>query len=334
MKIPADRALKFCESVLVGLGTSSKHAGTIARHLIEADVKGVRSHGLIRLLRYVDQIDSGYIDNRATPVLTQTAASVIQIDAKKNWGILALDALLPALVSMARETGIAGGAVVNCAHTGRIGAFSEALARQHMWGMVFGGGGNRRLQEVAPFGGAKAVFDTNPYAFSAPISREEVSTADFATSATAQGKVLVYKTNKRPLPDGWIIDKHGNASNEAEDFYNGGALLPSGAHKGYGMGFIAELFAESALGVPHELNWFAVAVDLQQFTPKDSYFERANALKGKIETCPPAAGVDAVMWPGQPELKSEQHAREAGIEYSDLELLSFAGLEERFGQRL
>ncbi|MEB0014376.1 Ldh family oxidoreductase [Glaciimonas sp. Gout2] len=335
MKIQIDKALSYCKSVLVALGTSDLHAHIVASHLVESDTKGVRSHGLLRLLRYVDQIETGYIDNRATPVIKILSTGLVQVDARRTWGILALNDLVPVLAENARLYGIAGGSVINCAHTGRIGAFTEALAKDFMWAQIFGGGANQRLREVAPFGGAKAEFDTNPYSISAPLSENQVSTIDFATSATAQGKLLVHRTNRKPVPDGWLIDKEGNPSNDPESFYEGGALLSSGAHKGYGMAFLAELFGEAALGTPHELNWFAVAVDLKRFSAQEEYFSRSEKLKKKIEQSPPATGVAKVMWPGQPELETaESTCAKGSIEYSDLEFSKLSILGFRFGVRL
>lgn len=334
MKVAATRVERFCKDVLLNLGTSPGDAGVVAAHLADADLRGVRSHGLLRLIKYVDQIDTGYIANRAEVSCKQVAPNLLHMNANKNFGIVGFHKLLPDLTALARRVGIAGAAVVNCAHTGRIGAYSELLAREFMWGLVFGGGGNKKLKEVAPFGGRKGVFDTNPYAFSLPLDETRVTTSDFATSATAQGKLLVFRTNDTPVPDGWIIDKNGRATNNARDFYDGGAMLPSAGAKGYGLGFIAELFGDAALGTPHELNWFMIAVDLKRLIDPAGYFEAAGRLRQEIEDCPPAEGFARVMWPGQPELEKMSRQTAEGIDYSESELRSVSGLENRFSIRL
>lgn len=334
MRISAENVERFCTEVLKGVGTSEADAKVVASHLADSDLRGLRSHGLLRLVRYVEQIESGYIDNKASIVIEDVAPGLLRADAGGNFGILAFERLLPQLAERVREQGMAGGAIVNCAHTGRIGAFSEALARQFMWSVVFGGGGNKKLKEVAPFGGRKGVFDTNPYALGIPISEHEVASSDFATSATAQGKLLVYRTNKTPVPEGWIIDSEGKPTTEAEDFYNGGAMLPSAGAKGYGMGLVAELFGEAALGVPRELNWFILAVDLNRFVGPAAYFAQAGLLREAIETCPPSDGFSRVMWPGQPELEKLDEQRRNGILYSDDEVRSVMHLQDRFSVKL
>jgi len=334
MKVDAARVERFCRMVLQELGTSDEDARVVARHLVDADLRGVRSHGILRLIKYVDQIDAGYIANRAAINITEMAPNLLRADANMNFGIIAFDRIIPDVVALARSGGIAGGAVVNCAHTGRVGAYSEALAREFMWGTVFGGGANRRLKEVAPYGGSKGVFDTNPYAISMPLDAAHTATSDFATSATAQGKLLVFRTNNARVPDGWIIDKHGQPTNDVHEFYEGGAMLPSAGAKGYGMAFMAELFGDAALGTPHELNWFIIAVDLRRFVDPAGYFGSADRLRREIEECPPAQGFAKVMWPGQPELERLELQSAEGIEYSDDELRSLSGLEARFGMKL
>jgi uncharacterized oxidoreductase len=334
MRVEAQSVERFCKDVLLKLKTADADAKLVSEHLVDADLRGVRSHGLLRLIKYVDQIESGYIDNKASITCAPVGDNVLRVDANRHFGIVAFHRLLPELAALAHKTGIAGGAVVNCAHTGRIGAYTETLAREFMWSFVFGGGGNKRLKEVAPFGGSKGVFDTNPYAFSMPLDAERIASSDFATSATAQGKLLVFRTNKTPVPEGWIIDKNGRPTTDAEDFYDGGAMLPAGGTKGYGMGFMAELFGYAGLGTPHDLNWFMVAVDMKRFAQPASYFAAAAHLREEIEACPPADGVSKVMWPGQPEAETRERQLGGGIEYSDDEIRSVTALEAKFSVKL
>ncbi len=330
MRFPAGQIRHLCRKILLQLATPQEGADIVSAHLTDNDLMGVRSHGVLRMMRYIDQIDSGYIDNKAEILLEPISDNLLRVDGCRNFGILAFHRLIPALIDRARASGIAGGAIVNCAHTGRIGAYTEIVARQFMLGTVFGGGGNAKLTEVAPFGGAKGVFDTNPYAASLPIDNEAACTMDFATSATAQGKLLVYRTNKTPVPDGWIIDKGGRPTTSVEDFYAGGAMLPSAGAKGYGLAMIAELFGDAVLGRPHELNWFMTVVDIGRFVGREPYMEAAGILKKKIEECPPLQGFERVMWPGQPELRRKQEQSAAGIDYSEDEMTVIASLAERF----
>lgn len=328
--LPAASIKTLCKEILLQLGTPAAGAETVAEHLADNDLMGVRSMGALRMVRYIEQIGSGYIDNNGEIQVEAISPVLVHVNAHRNFGCIAFGALMPELIDRARQFGIAGGAVVNCSHTGRIGAYSEAVAKHFMWSLVFGGGGREKLKEVAPYGGAKGVFDTNPYASSLPIDTDQICTTDFATSATAQGKMLVYRTNKTPVPQGWIIDRYGKPTTDAEEFYSGGAMLPSAGPKGYGLAIIAELFGHAALGTPHELNWFMVAVDLGRFAPQDQYLGAARSLKHDIEQCPPLDGFAQVLWPGQPELQRKQAQAANGIVYSADEVRVLSSLAERF----
>ncbi len=326
----AKNVLGICRKVLEELGTPRRNAEIVADHLVENDLRGLRSHGVLRLTKYIEQIESGFIRNTAVSELTELSPQIVKIDAKRNFGIVAFHELLPELIDRAKRSGIAAGALVNCPHTGRIGAYTDIVASHFMWAQIFGGGGNETLNAVAPFGGRTGVIDTNPYAASMPIGNVDNCTTDFATSTVAQGRVLVYKTNKTPTPEGWLIDKSGEPTTNAEDFYDGGAILPSAGPKGYGLAMIAELFGRAALGKPHELNWFMVVLNLNLLVERDDYLKASRALKEKIESCSPQPGFKKVMWPGQRGFKRKASQVMRGIEYSPIEIETIQSLASRF----
>lgn len=330
MTFQADMIERLCHTALVSLGMQPEDAKVVSHHMVEADLRGVRSHGVLRLTKYIEQIKSGYININGAIETDELGPCLLRVSANQNFGILAFSHLVPQLVSLARQQGVAAGAVIDCAHTARIGAYTEAAAQSFAFAQVFGGGAHERLREVAPFGGAEGVYDTNPYAFSMPTGRDHVASADFATSATAQGKMLVHRTNGSPVPEGWIVDRDGNPSTDAEDFYNGGAMLPSAGSKGGGMAVIAELFGRAALDRPHELNWVMVVIDLQRFVSHDDYDAASNELLDKIEKCRPQRGFEAVMWPGQPEARRKAQQMSRGTEYTADEIDVIIELADRF----
>ncbi len=331
MPISADHIESLCRNALEAMGVSPQDASVVADHMVEADLMGVRSHGVLRLEKYIEQIEAGYIDPSGAIELESVSPGLVRVSANRNFGICAFSRLVPELIERSRRHGIAAGAVTDCAHTGRIGAFTEAAARDFTWAQVFGGGAHERLREVAPFGGAEGIYDTNPYAIGVPIGDGDVASADFATSATAQGKMLVHRTNKTPVPDGWIIDRHGNDATDAEAFYDGGAMLPSAGSKGGALAVVAELMARAALGPPHELNWIMVIIDLAFLADRPTYDVAAKEIKDKIEGCRPRPGFDAVMWPGQPETLRRSEQLASGITYTKSEQETIRALADRFG---
>lgn len=300
-------------SLLRAAGANDRVALQVATHLADNELLGVPSMGLIRVVKYVQQIRTGYIVPNAAVTTVRDLPSLIHLDGGKGFGIVAFEEATKRAVDKAKQSAIAVAMVVNVAHTCRIGAFSEEAARRGCFAMVLGGGGHRRYKEVAPYGGRHGVFDTNPYAFAMPAGSLGPVSADFATSATAQGKMLVYKTARQPVPAGWIIDSQGRPTQSAEDFYQGGAMLPAAGAKGYGMAMIAELVGDAMLGEPHEFNWMMVVVDIQQTRDIASYTDAAQSFLAQVKECPPAEGFTEVLLPGEPERRTKARLQQVGI---------------------
>ena len=299
--ITAEQGRKLAESVFKAAGATDDIAAIVADHLTESDLMGVTSHGLMRVAKYTEQIQSGHINPRAQVSVLDESPGLVQIDGGRGFGIVALYAAARRAVAKAKESAIAAATVVNCAHTGRMGAYVEAAARDGCFAMVFGGGAYRTLPTVVPHGGRKGVYDTNPYALALPGGDGEPVVADFASSATAQGKVLVYRREKKPVPEGWLVDADGNPTRDPEAYYTGGAMLPAGGHKGYGLAMVAEIMGNALLGEPHEFNWVIIALDLWSIRPQQDYTRAAAELVETVRRCPPAEGFAEVMPPGEPE---------------------------------
>jgi LDH2 family malate/lactate/ureidoglycolate dehydrogenase len=156
-------------------------------------------------------------------------------------------------------------------------------------------------------------MSTNPYALAMPGGRFGSVVVDFATSTVADGKIAVHRAEGRAVPEGWILDKHGQPTTDPEAFFDGGMHLPAAGHKGYGLGLIAELIGDAALAAPPEFNWFVVAVNLGAFRPPDAYAETAETYLQFVKDVPPAAGFDEVLLPGEPEQRAAERRRAEGI---------------------
>ena len=292
-------------------------AAAIAAHLVEANLKGVDSHGVIRLAPYLAEIAEGGIVADARPAVTREAPAHALVDGGGGFGIPALERAAEIAADKAAHGGVAAVGVVGCGHAGRIGHYVERIAARNQFGLVLGGGGHRRWPMVAPFGGARRVVGTNPYAFGLPGGRRGPVVVDFATSATAQGKLAIRRETGEPLPDGWILDREGRPSTVAEDFYRGGMLLPAAGPNGYGMALIAELAGAPMLGVPHEFNWLVIALDLAALNPDADYVAEAEAILARVKQAPPADGFDEVMIPGEPEARLRARRLADGIPLPD-----------------
>ncbi|WP_432262466.1 Ldh family oxidoreductase [Cupriavidus sp. TMH.W2] len=298
-------------------GFRQREARIIANHLVDAESKGVFSHGLVRVPSYMKLARMGEINTNATPSVTRSAGAVSVVDGGGGLGIAAFEYALDLAMDGIRRHGCFAAAIVNCGHTGRLGAYAERAARNGYMAITMGGGGNGKdWSKVVPFGGAKPVMSTNPYALSMASRKYGPVYVDFATSAVAEGKVKINRVKKQNLPAGSIVDKDGKPSNNPEDFFSGGALLPAAGPKGSGMAIIAELVGCAMLAEPKEFNWLLVLLDIAAFGNRN-YDRAADTFLDRVKDTPVAEGFTEVLLPGEMETRSNRSCEQQGIHVTD-----------------
>lgn len=313
-RIPADALRQFATRFLAAMGCGAAVAAEVAGHLVEADLRGVYSHGIFRLAQYAEEARAGGFLPAAESVLTTAEGGAPLVDGGNGFGMPALRLATDSAVAAARAQGTAAVGVANVAHTGRIGAFAETAAQAGCLGILFGGGARREWRQVAPYGGARALLPTNPFAFGIPAGEAGPVVLDFATAAGAGGKIYAARDAGRPLPEGLCIDAAGRPTRDPEDYFNGGALLPMAGPKGYGMALVAELLGEAILGEAMSgMNWICVAIDLSRFRAPAAYRRAAEGCLAELRACPPADGFDRVEIPGERESRLAAGRRQSGI---------------------
>ena len=303
----------LARQVLAAAGTAPRAAESVASSLVSANLKGVDSHGVMRLEWYLEQIREGIIQPAAEPTVEMEKPGAAILRGNGAFGIYGMELAAALAIRKAGSQQTAAVALTDVGHTGRIGQFVEQIAEAGMFGLVLGGGNHERWGCVAPFGGAKPLLPTNPYAFGLPGGRYGAVVADFATSAVATGKLRLHRASGKPVPEGWILDREGRPSRNADDFFQGGMQLPAAGPKGYGLAVMAELIGEALLGHPREFNWLVVVLDIGVFRPGADYRQAAEGFLGELKAVPPAPGFAEVMIPGEPETHSERRRSAAGI---------------------
>jgi len=201
---PADTLVRISRSLFEAAGVPAADADVVARSLVDANLCGHDSHGVMRVPQYLGFLRNGtYRPGVELTVLSETPA-VLATDA--NWGLGQVQAhrLLGKLVPKARQLGVAAGTLRNCGHIGRLGEYAEAAARERMafFAAVNSHGSGRR---VVPPGGTEGRISTNPICLGVPTSADPV-VLDFGTSVVAEGKVRVHLQKKEPTPEGWLVD--------------------------------------------------------------------------------------------------------------------------------
>lgn len=313
-EVPTPSAIKLGADILAACGASESNASEVAAHLVESERMGVSSHGMARLPQYVSEIKDGLLDPAASPVVDRRAGAVTAVDGRWTFGIVGGEAAAAEAGRSARKNGI-GLASVRCVrHTGRLGAFSERLAREGCLAMVFASG-DTRFKWIAPFGGKEGRMSTNPISWAAPASGDPL-VADFASSIMPEGKIRLMRDRGEPVPPDVIIDAEGRPAADPEALYADppGTLLPLGGarygHKGYALALLVQIM--SALLV--EDNWQAGARRGNSLTVLavhggDHLPEAVSELVSYLKSSPPVDPDRPVLMPGEIEARNKGRSR-------------------------
>ena len=307
----------FGVEFLKAYGASQENAVIITDHLVDNDLKGIEAHGAMRLFEYAKFMVDGKLDGTAQPVVVEKAPGAFLVDGNRGFGIVALKRATEKLIETLETQPMAVAGIKGVGHTGRIGAYSEALAAHGCFGCVYGGGGHKEHPSVAPFGGRKGVLSTNPTAMAMPGMDGVALSADFATASSAGGKLRLALRKGVQLPEGQILDKNGNPSTDPAAYFDGGVMLPSAGAKGTGMGMINEHLCYGLLGDPVEFNWFMTGVKLSVLCDKADYDRRTREFLEKANAIPPAPGFQSVTYPGQFEARRAAQRAVSGVTVDD-----------------
>ena len=306
--VQAIEAEKMITEIFSILGCPQPNALQVAQHLVDTSLCGIESHGIVRTLQYAKQMQSGYLNARATPKIDNTE-NTASIDGCGSIGIPAMHLAYDLGIEHASKHGISAVSIRNTGHTGRLGAFADDAAQKGFMTICIGGGNRRNWKQVAPFGGAKGVLPTNPWCIGMPGGERGSVVVDIATSKIAGGWIYAARSSGARLPAGCVIDKNGNPTTDPEDYFNGGAILPFGEHKGFGLALIAELVAEALLGpTTTECNWLIISLDAGKFSNSANYPAAAELLLAQLRDCPTVDDVKQVEIPGERE---RQHRRQS-----------------------
>lgn len=237
------QAESLARAILVRHDTSEANAECVARALVAAEADGQNGHGLSRLPSYAAQAASGKVDGHAVPTLEQGAGAALRVDAGNGFAFPALAMAVERLSSLAAQTGVAAAAVHHSHHFGQAGYHVEQLAASGLIGLVFG----NSPKAIAPWGGNKGLFGTNPIAFAAPRRSEPPLVIDLSLSKVARGKVMLAARQGEPIPEGWALDSDGNPTTVAEAALQG-TMLPMGDAKGAALVLMVEILAAALTG--------------------------------------------------------------------------------------
>jgi uncharacterized oxidoreductase len=308
--------------VLVAAGAPAGTAETVAASLVESDLVGHDSHGVRRLVQYLRAVRDGTLDPAARPRLNGVRAATAVVDGRRGFGQLAARNAVGHVRLLARQYGVGTVALSNCNHIGRLGEYVHLLAIDDAVGLAF----CNADPSVAPHGGRERRLGTNPFAWAVPraAGRPPV-VADFATSAIAEGKLAMSAADGRRVAPGLLVDSNGRDSTDPDDFYRGGALLPFGQHKGYGLSVLIELVGgllsgagvSSLPGYDDTNGTVIVAIDIAAFRPVVDFRRQAEEFCALLSATPPGPDGGRVLIPGEVEAGARATRLRDGIPLSD-----------------
>ncbi len=327
--LPAEEAAQLLSEILRLLGTADEVAAQVADHLVDASLCGVESHGVMRILHYAEQMQSGYMDPRGEARVFRGDDGPTRVEAGGGIGIPAMVLAYETGMEEARARGVSALSVRHVGHTGRHGAFAEAAADAGFLTICFGGGNRHTWRQVAPHGGARPMLPTNPWCVGMPGGERGPVVLDFATSKIAGGWIYAARSAGALLPEGCVIDREGRPTRDPEDYFSGGAILPSGAQKGYALALMGELVAEALLGPSTtEGNWLLVTLDTTRFRAAPAMRAAAEEVLAELRACPPAPGFDRVEIPGERE-RAQRAASEGRVAVPEATWAQILDLAER-----
>ena len=321
-RVPASRLRAVVARVLAAAGADDEAAGIVADSLVLANLRGVDSHGAMRVPDYLDQIRQGLVVPDARPTIVNGGGPLVRVVANRCFGQIAARTATLAAVERARLSGVGVAVVGGAMHVGRLGEFAELAADHACISLLFANGGPPGGL-VAPFGGRSRALGTNPLAFGIPADPRPPIIADFSTSVAAEGKVRLLRDAGRLLPDGWLLDVGGSPSVDPGDLYAGGALLPAGGHKGFALGLLVEILGGvlvgegcAVLGESPGNGVVLIALDPAAVMPPADFARRVSEVIETVEGKPPLPGVERVTVPGAPEAAIEVERIRLGIPFA------------------
>ncbi len=322
-RIGTEKLIAFAQAAFRACGASEAAAAATANHLIGADIRGVDTHGVVRLPLYVQRIQKGLMDAQAEPELVRQSATTGVMDARNGLGQWAAHCAMVQAIEKAKAHDLGAVTVRHSNHYGAAAAYALMAAEQGMIGLTT----TNTAPLMPPKGGAARRVGNNPLSIAVPTPGDVPLTLDIAFSVVAAWNLMLAHQRGESIPEGWAVDSEGNPTTDPyAGFVGGGTLLPIAGHKGFGLALMMDVltgvlsgghFANQTRGLkqdePLEVCHFMLAINVEAFMPLAEFRERIDQLIRTMKDTPKASGVEEILVPGEPEHRKAQVRRESGI---------------------
>ena len=317
------RLTTFVAAVMQAGGSEAREAETIARRLVDANCVGHDSHGVIRVGKYLEWVREGWLrPNQAPSLIVDTDALAI-VDGNRGFGQVIGEFAAKLGIAKAAKSGIAMIGLRNCGHLGRVGDWAEMAAADGLVSLHFLN--TSGAQRVAPFGGSDRRLSTNPISVGIPLDDADPVILDVTTSMVAEGKLMVAMNKGERVPEGWIIDGEGAPTTDPKAFYDGGALLTVGGHKGSGLSIVTDLLAGAVStgrsSDPDDPvlrnNMLSIYIAPAVYAPDGWVTAEARRFVEWVKASPPMRPGEPVLAPGDVERRTRAARLRDGVPIDD-----------------
>ena len=318
--IVAEReARQTAEHALIGAGVPAERACVQVDLWLDADLRGVPSHGLLRLNRFVERLAAGLIDPNASGTQEWHGSSYLVVDGDNGLGPVVANAALDLVTARARETGIALAAIRNSQHLGMLAWYAERIARGGQAAIVL----STSEALVHPWGGRHAMLGTNPISIAVPTGEADPFVMDTATGRVSMGEIHDHANRGEPIPPNWALDAEGNPTTDPQAA-KAGAIAPFGDAKGYALGLAFELLVSALSGAALGTDVHGT-LDAVHPCNKGDVFIVIDGPKAKglsayldlIRRAEPASGFERVLVPGERGRATRAERIRSGIPIAD-----------------
>lgn len=352
MTVAHDQLFQFTKSILQAAGCSEKDARLAAEVLINADLRGVDSHGVARLIGYVRLIDKDRVNTKPETKIIHETPSTAVMDGDSGLGLVVGPKAMKLAIAKAQQVGTGWVSVRNSNHYGIAGYHAMLALKEDCIGISM----TNASPLVAPTFSKERLLGTNPIAVAIPADKEPPFVLDMATTTAANGKLEILQRKGAATPTGWVQDQNGQGTTDAFGVKNGGALLPlggdreHGSHKGYGLSSVVDIFSAVLSGanygpwvppfvafmepaadpVGKGIGHFLGAMRIDAFRPAGEFKSHMDNWIGRFRNAEPVMKGHDVLIPGDPERHLEEQRRKDGIPLLDAVVNDLESLAERY----
>ena len=339
-RVDADALIEFGAAVYAGAGMPAADALLVADTLVQADLWGHQSHGVLRLGWYLDRIKNGVMKPVTKPEFVIDAGTVAVIDGHDGVGHVVTALAAREAIRRAKAHGLGAVGVRMSNHFGTCMYYTRMGALEGCAMFLTSNGG----PAMAPWGGRKKIIGTNPFSVATPAGRHPPFLMDMANTGVARGKIYLARNKRQPIPEGWAIDQDGAPTTDAQAAIDG-IILPMAGHKGYalammvdvlsgvltGSGFLSQVHSPYKTAEKSNCGHFMIAINIEAFQPLAKFNARMEEYIAELKSVPLAKGHDAVFYPGEIEANNDIANRRDGLALPDDTLADLARIARETG---